>query len=466
MTGDGNGRQLSLPPTVLNYLQSVVGDVAVTSLTIWEAKSAQQQVFIVSLDASQCHQNVPSAIWRNALEQGCHHVVVRLWIGSARWWNLHCSEFNDKDDDDGHDGVLTLARAEVAGYRIARTALLTTKTALVEIPRVLHFSHDHSQTCKSQQQPWAIMSYVGPKSAFFNDSQHKPTDEWLDGMVTIRHEFGFDEPHPRWGRVPVDQCLTYCFHILERFILPMHGYFLSNEGSSALLDWTDLGTQSSSSSSAAKGNVKPRTYKDMIALYERAHSKMIPKDDDDEQQTKIIHVLGQCIQRLAIIGNKEQAQKIEDMPPVLCHMDCQPQNLIFFRQGGGDDDNPLLFQLHSVLDWEEAAYADPRFELLLLCRKVCANRHQAQAVWDYYSREIQHINPTLVVGAMDAWLQLETVHSITTLVLQSMDLLVGGGGGGGRNPWETKPDLLGKMEREFHRLKDQGWTFCEDAITR
>lgn len=39
-----------------------------------------------------------------------------------------------------------------------------------------------------------------------------------------------------------------------------------------------------------------------------------------------------------------------------------------------------------------------------------------------------------------------------------MDLL-----GGGRSPWETKPDLWGKIEREFSRLVHDGWSFCQDV---
>jgi hypothetical protein len=46
------------------------------------------------------------------------------------------------------------------------------------------------------------------------------------------------------------------------------------------------------------------------------------------------------------------------------------------------------------------------------------------------------------------------------LLLQSMDLL-----GGGRSPWETKPDLWGKIQREFCRLASGGWEFCNmDAL--
>lgn len=82
---------------------------------------------------------------------------------------------------------------------------------------------------------------------------------------------------------------------------------------------------------------------------------------------------------------------------------------------------------------------------------MCANRQQADELWGYY----QHQFPNLALGPIEAWLRLETVHSISTLLLQSLDLL-----GGGRSPWETKPDLLGKIEREFSRLVLSGWKFC------
>ena len=117
-----------------------------------------------------------------------------------------------------------------------------------------------------------------------------------------------------------------------------------------------------------------------------------------------------------------------------------------------DNDFP---RISSVLDWEEAAYADPRFELLMLCRKVCANREQAEVVWNTYEQEYNSgdNNKTLKLGPLQPWLELETVHSISTLLMQSMDLL-----GGGRSPWESKPDLWGKIEREIQRLEQQyGW---------
>jgi thiamine kinase-like enzyme len=148
------------------------------------------------------------------------------------------------------------------------------------------------------------------------------------------------------------------------------------------------------------------------------------------------------------------------LPPVLCHMDCQPQNLLFVKcattslsptASPKPDDPVLRVEVSSVLDWEEAAYADPRFELLLLCRKVCANRSQADRVWETYRREL----PQPHLGPIDPWLRLETVHSLTTLLLQAMKV-------GGRSPWESQPDLWGKIQREFQRLPDS-WDIHLDS---
>lgn len=419
---------LLLPPSIVSHLQSVLGDYAVANARIREAKSAQQQVFIVTLSPDD---SCRPCQWQQALQSGCYNIVVRIWKGSARWWNLHSSHALSEFNESTEPGVLLLARAEVAGYRMARDAL--DNSSQLEIPQVLYFSHD-SKDCV-EKQPWAIMSYVGPDSEFF-DSRSTPTNEWTDGMIKVRSEFGFDEPHPRWGRVPVDQCLDYVFHVLERFTLPMHRYFLSKEDDYWL-------------SKVVPVDTKPRTYNDMVQLYKKAHDKMVREvlnDTNDETQKRVIHTLGLCIQRL------QDETNVNDMPPVLCHMDCQPQNLVFYRE-----EKSKLPQLHSVLDWEEAAFADPRFEILLLCRKVCANREQAQAVWDFYATEIHRIYPRLTAGSMEPWLKLETVHSIISLALQSMNLL-----NGGRSPWETKPDLLGKIEREFQRLVCMGWSFCDE----
>ena len=44
-------------------------------------------------------------------------------------------------------------------------------------------------------------------------------------MVKVRHEFGFDEPHPRHGRVCVEESLEYAVHVLNVLVLPLHFSF-------------------------------------------------------------------------------------------------------------------------------------------------------------------------------------------------------------------------------------------------
>lgn len=158
----------------------------------------------------------------------------------------------------------------------------------------------------------------------------------------------------------------------------------------------------------------------------------------------LVHVLSECIEKLRL-----ESLSVHRIPHVLCHMDCQPQNLVFFKE---ERDSPKIM---SVLDWEDAAYADPRFELLLLARKVCANREQAETLWKAYQDKLM-----VDLGNIEPWLKLETVHSLSTLILQRMNLL-----GGGRNPWETIPDLDKKIRREFARLVFMGWEFCKDVAT-
>eukprot|EP00934_Nitzschia_sp_Nitz4_P005928 Nitzschia sp. Nitz4//scaffold120_size68122//2562//3254//NITZ4_006034-RA/size68122-processed-gene-0.30-mRNA-1//1//CDS//3329534248//5918//frame0 len=128
---------------------------------------------------------------------------------------------------------------------------------------------------------------------------------------------------------------------------------------------------------------------------------------------------------------------------VLVHLDLQPQNVLVSRCL----DESLHIQ--SVLDWEDAAAADPRFELLLLGRKVCANQEQAESLWEFYAQERFGGSATEYLGQLLPWFQLETVHSVLTLLMQSVDAL-----NGGRDPWESPKDLRGKLERETVRWKD------------
>jgi hypothetical protein len=80
----------------------------------------------------------------------------------------------------------------------------------------------------SMTHPWAIMEYVGAQSTLFDDDSGRQEQEWDDswttGMTKVRDEFGFSEPHPRWGRVPVDQCLDYALAVLRQVTLSLHRY--------------------------------------------------------------------------------------------------------------------------------------------------------------------------------------------------------------------------------------------------
>jgi Phosphotransferase enzyme family len=390
----------SLPTYIVDFLKNEFGPEIAEQMKVEEEKSAQQQVWILLFKH-------PGAVewWKDALAVGNQRLVVRHWKGASRWWNLN---------NNATSGVKVMAMAELAGYRVAHRALPS-----IQIPELLYASFD-------DESPWAIFTYVGHMSSYFTETK-LPDTSWFDGMVKVRHEFGFEEAHPRWGRVPLDNVLEYATDVLMTVTIPLHRYI--NEQQEGL-DWSSLGKDG-----------EGITYQDMAFFYMTAHDRMMENPQGDEKVTNLTRVLGQCIERLQL-----ESASVHRLAPVLCHMDCQPQNLIFFKEGG----SPKIL---SVLDWEEAAYADPRFELIMLARKVCANREQAEAIWALYQDELN-----LDLGDIESWLKLETVHSLTTLVLQSMNLL-----GGGRNPWEAKPDLDEKMKREFFRLVGLGWDFCREV---
>jgi hypothetical protein len=64
----------------------------------------------------------------------------------------------------------------------------------------------------------------------------------------------------------------------------------------------------------------------------------------------------------------------------------------------------------SCLDWEELFCRSTVRGIV--CRKVCANRSQADKVWKAYREELPQPN----LGPIEPWLKLETVHSLTTLL--------------------------------------------------
>jgi hypothetical protein len=473
----------------------------------------------------------PHQEWADALYSGRNHLVVRIWKGGCRWWNLH-----------RNSRPLELATAEVMGYRIASSAfsegpstdLVRGDTCLgqhdsntrrrsrnaIIVPRLLHFepglpSDVTTATSTNESRPWAVFEYVGPKSRYFqsnhyndqnggyDDDGHYDDDHdhdidydlvvdssYLDGMIKVRTEYGFEEPHPRWGRVPVDHALMYCQIVLHQVVIPLHNH------TGRLWEGRKDCKSSGEGWVVTPPSQSPQvySYSTMVQLYRDAWNDMTLSVSRQEEtitttelggQTRIVKALNILEGALLVLESNcgivsdddthlPATTMIPPLCPVLVHMDLQPQNIIFCRHvprascRDSDCDNHPTYQstppppstVFAVLDWEDAAWADPRFDLLLLCRKVCANRDQADVLWCEYSVAIEKDDNNMMennsdfekqLGPIVPWLQLETVHSIITLLLQSMDLL-----NGGRNPWETKNDLWGKLERQFAR-----WDECD-----
>jgi Phosphotransferase enzyme family len=435
--------------------------------SVQEVKSAQQRVWIVTVQKS--HQCNRLQTWSEALENGNHRLVVRQWRGASRWWNLHHSytvpavtaasepEYHVVESVERRIALNHIAQQEVWGYKSARDVFLQGSTAcVIRIPQVLHFqpliegntTKDGSNLAQIDelgplQYPWAVLEYVGPVSTTYREGMEtRPDTDWINGMVLIRHEFGFDEPHPRWGRVPEDSCLEYAMMVLKEVILPIHAFRWKNP-------FDDK----------ANGR-RPIQFCDMVDLYQSKLDSCLKRSVSLEtplgsrEYTPLesnIAKLEQAIRELHELKNTVPSTA----RGVLCHMDYQPQNLFFGKSrnrvhsGVPKTDAASSSWITSVLDWEEAAYADPRFDLLMLCRKVCANRNQAKHLWQTYQDAMSLFDtywPDGGMGSMDPWLMLESVHSITTMLLQAT-------AGGGRNSWESQTDLWNKIDREFQRLE-------------
>jgi hypothetical protein len=599
--------------------------------------------------------------WNQALQRGRNKVVVRLWKAGARWWNLHQNQSSSNSKNDGNNNyenhaihssgssmIVTLAKSEMTGYRLARHAFLliggkdgqsgdshdhhsekegkdpaTTAThgnpndsdddelavstvwwsggggsssSSAYIPRVLHYQagrivQDHQDDDSYNDDDddddscWAVLEYVGMDSALFFTTNDKYSDDkatastattslyyyeydssFLLGMEIFRDEFGFREPHPRWGRVPTNQVMDYALMIVRQVLLPVHRAtsqtlrqrHAAAAAAAATLSQSNVGDKVSGTTPTGgkridsnstrppplprpmpswsqhnDGLPRPQRYQDMVDLYRRALDDRIqpvwtsrqqqqqPDDDKDtfdleqshkmqamlehlyraleDMKTYTITTTATSTDTLAInTMNVHTPELIPPLDPVLVHMDLQPQNVLLairricrtvpmpleeddaiHNSSNNNDDNNTMV-VRSVLDWEDAAIADPRFDILMIGRKVCATREQADTIWNVYQQEYYHLsiapchgpigggdnsvgttsavgtttNREFSLGPIEPWLQLETVHSMITLLLQSMDLL-----GGGRNPWETKHDLWGKLEREFHRLKEHSAIF-------
>ena len=492
----------SCPDHIIEYVErsSSLGSQKAAVSSVEEVKSAQQLVYIITLRFDEaggsCQEeaspplhgspNEASTPWQRTLCSGRNKIVARVWKGSARWWNLNTNDACTRR------GVVNMARSEIAGYRMARAAISAShacadasKTSpeneMVVIPEVIYFSCDYrvdktdnaKKTVDHRQQkeeelenPWAILSYVGDGSCYFQSGdKHSsrasaPSSSWVcdeqyaKDMVKIRHEFGFDEPHPRWGRVKEDQALNYAMRVMDSVVLPIQSAFFSSTADNTAMQ----GHEKDMAILGRPGNVKPTAFRylDMVATYHEAANKMMETIQESDASDRKIRILLATLKACIECLDKESREcpflsDSDGLPPSLCHCDLQPQNLILRRKKGDEYDVNVIPFVSSVLDWEEACYSDPRFEVLLMARKVCASRTQADRLWGHYSCQLR-TRHNLFVGPIEPWLKLETVHSITTLLLQSMNLV-----GGGRYPWESKPDLLGKIEREFARLKMLGW---------
>jgi thiamine kinase-like enzyme len=464
----------SCPQHILDHILHTQLQNCYELISIQEAKSAQQQVWILFLGVTQQNGELRLADdnndndnditidkdWKDCLESGRNRLVVRQWKGGCQWWNLHRN--NEADTP------TKLANSEVFGYQCARQSLVsfntttpTTTTTNVTIPRVLLYQENNNN---NNLPPWAVLEYVGPASTYFDEESYEYDSYYLEGMVTTRHEFEFDEPHPRWGRVPEDQALDYATLVLEQVVLPLHR-------SSQTILLADRQRQQ-----------QVYTYPTMVHIYQDAwkelqhHAILTSKQhqqqpqQQEEEDPRMRQAL-QLVETAVTIVLPSNLASIPPLDPVLVHLDLQPQNLLFGRrqnnnkeeeeEGTTTNTNTNTFRVSSVLDWEDAAVADPRFDLVLLGRKVCANRQQAETLWDlYYQQQQKHRDKTNAtnnntntndydLGPLRPWLQLETLHSIVTLLLQSMDLV-----NGGRNPWETSNDLWGKLQREFARWEE------------
>jgi hypothetical protein len=160
MNDEGSRQHYFLPREIQNYLQQELLTNAFDITKVESIKSAQHVVVIVQVQRRTTHDDdkdhpldqvvsskTNSAVipyyqndnavlphdWQDALNMGCNHLVVRIWKGGCRWWNLHRTQTttvdtdkncgnNQEDPPQQHEAaaVLTLARAEIAGYRMAR----------------------------------------------------------------------------------------------------------------------------------------------------------------------------------------------------------------------------------------------------------------------------------------------------------------------------------------------------------
>lgn len=473
------------PSEVTLFFQSMYCSIDL----IQEVCSAQHLMFIatVSLQPPHTALDVTAQQLRHKIQQQYNDdesamLVLRIWRGSARWWNFNRTSYSNAD-------VASLAIKEVSGY-IAASLILDAVSSEVIVPQLLYFSHANIPASKQHpdlMSPWAIFSFHGELSHYFHQQHHQRKKYHDQGtfakqMVKVRHEFGFNEPHPRHGRVSVDRALPYALKILDEVVLPIHYHLFHRHYN--LVNQDDL---SPLIKTLSNKHGQAHDYHSMIQDCKEVAQRLIILNitpingssassrssqeldcqlrdiDDDKRLLWQKNIFQQCIQQLEL-EYREVRLPPSHLPPVLCHCDLQPQNLIFWTEeppwSASESTSLDIPNVACILDWEEASWADPRFELILLCRKVCANMEQATSVWIYYVNRVAawasaHGIGSMDVGRIEPWLKLEAVHSLAILLLQTQNL------SGRGAQWEDKANLLSKMDREFSRLTTLGWEFCK-----
>jgi len=448
------------------------------------------------VEALNFRQKIIQQQLQDSDDNGCVRIMLRVWKGSGSWWNFNRSSTSSCD-------IATLAIREVSAYLAARQILLLVDndaSSGVTVPQLLHFSHSNDRLSQKalldnidndhNSTYWAALSYHGESSFYFqqrNQQRQKYHDRgsFTNQMITVREEFGFSEPHPRHGRVSVDKALPYALKILDHVVLPIHMYLFRRHFWFPKDQATREDVLSPLIRKLSCKDGKPYCYKKMLQKYKEIYqilslsremkvgnNSVNPEGwEDNRRLQQIVGTLHLCIQQLEQEYVGWESSFTSQLPPVLCHCDLQPQNIIFWTEDPITDDDPSdnrllrndIPNVACVLDWEEAAWADPRFELILLCRKICANMDQATAVWLHYTSSIQQwgaihdVQHMIKIGPMDPWLKLEAVHSLTIFLLQTINL------SGRGAQWERNQDLLSKMERELSRLSILGWSFCTNS---
>jgi len=353
--------------------------------------------------------------YRDFLKNGETHFVLRRYKSEATYWNLQGCLL------DQSEGKLCLR--ETAAYRIAKNAF-ESKHSDVVIPEVLYVADRD-----------VLFSYVGEGSNVFASSEFD--DTLSREMVKTRLEYGFDEPHPRHGRVDIDRCEIYAKSVLEEIVAILHTYNYHHEMGDDNFE-TDKkyiiiiredgggGGGGGGGGDLDQHRTKPyptrftqvKTFSSMLMLYKEQFQKVI-KFDDPANDVLIQKTISNLESKRAEVEKLAQ-------PAVLIHCDLQPQNLMF----RAEKDAYGLPRTACLLDWEDAAFADGRFEILLICRKIVANIQQARNIWQYYKILLK-----VETGSIEPWLKLESLHSLCTYKLQN-------------NPCDS-----GKIERELERLK-------------